>query len=107
MHLLALLPLLPLALAQSAAVPTYAPCGGHRPDGPLECDAGFTCIDDPRGDGCGMACDEPGICVPDEGLETCGGFPGFECPDGLQCVDDPTDTCDPENGGWDCIGICV
>jgi hypothetical protein len=37
----------------------------------------------------------------------CGGFAGLVCPDGLTCVDDPTDDCDPERGGADCMGVCV
>jgi len=37
---------------------------------------------------------------------TCGGFAGFPCPSGYQCVDDRSDSCDPESGGADCIGIC-
>ena len=37
----------------------------------------------------------------------CGGFAGVQCPTGLTCVDDPTDTCDPATGGRDCAGICV
>ncbi|KAF2637973.1 hypothetical protein P280DRAFT_482410 [Massarina eburnea CBS 473.64] len=37
----------------------------------------------------------------------CAGLLGIECPKGLVCVDDPRDGCDPENGGSDCIGICV
>lgn len=36
----------------------------------------------------------------------CGGFAGLECPDGLVCVDDPDDDCDPKHGGADCGGIC-
>ena len=36
----------------------------------------------------------------------CGGFGGLECPDGLTCVDDPADDCDPNKGGADCIGVC-
>ena len=39
--------------------------------------------------------------------ESCGGFVGTTCPDGYTCVDDPNDDCDPENGGADCLGICV
>jgi PrcB C-terminal len=38
---------------------------------------------------------------------TCGGFTGKPCPDGLTCIDDPSDDCDPNNGGADCGGICV
>ncbi len=37
----------------------------------------------------------------------CGGIAGLACPDGMQCVDDPDDSCDPENGGADCGGICT
>lgn len=36
----------------------------------------------------------------------CGGFAGFACPDGMTCVDDPSDSCDPATGGADCIGYC-
>jgi hypothetical protein len=37
----------------------------------------------------------------------CGGIGGLQCPDGLTCVDDPSDSCDPEQGGADCMGMCV
>jgi len=37
----------------------------------------------------------------------CGGIRGLPCPDGLRCVDDPSDDCNPAKGGSDCIGICV
>ena len=40
------------------------------------------------------------------GTMTCGGFAGLLCPDGYSCVDDPSDRCDPDNGGADCPGIC-
>ena len=36
----------------------------------------------------------------------CGGIAAFQCPDGLTCVDDPRDSCDPTAGGADCGGIC-
>jgi hypothetical protein len=36
----------------------------------------------------------------------CGGISGTPCPDGYECVDDPNDDCDPNNGGADCAGIC-
>ncbi len=39
--------------------------------------------------------------------ETCGGFAGELCPEGQTCVDDPSDECDPEQGGADCMGVCV
>jgi hypothetical protein len=38
---------------------------------------------------------------------SCGGFPGTPCLEGELCLDDPSDDCDPDNGGADCIGICV
>jgi hypothetical protein len=37
----------------------------------------------------------------------CGGFAGLRCPNDMTCVDDPTDNCDPLNGGADCIGVCI
>ncbi len=45
-------------------------------------------------------------CPSSEEPITCGGFTGKACPDGLTCVDDPNDSCDPANGGADCGGIC-
>lgn len=50
-------------------------------------------------------CPEIPECVPDEKI-TCGGFGGFPCPDNLSCIDDPSDDCDPNNGGADCGGVC-
>jgi hypothetical protein len=37
----------------------------------------------------------------------CGGIAGLTCPANQHCVDDPSDSCDPNAGGRDCIGICV
>jgi hypothetical protein len=42
-----------------------------------------------------------------EKRQFCGGIAGFPCPEGLVCVDDPKDSCDPDQGGADCGGICV
>jgi hypothetical protein len=36
----------------------------------------------------------------------CGGFAGIPCPGAAECVDDPSDDCDPEQGGADCGGLC-
>jgi len=44
-----------------------------------------------------------GACKP----QFCGGIAGIQCPKGETCVDDPNDSCDPNNGGADCGGICV
>ncbi|KAK5655616.1 hypothetical protein OQA88_5547 [Cercophora sp. LCS_1] len=93
------------ATKTEAPRPTYSSCGGFRVT-PLECAKGYHCVDDPYVAGCGMACDRPGICVP-ETAAFCGGFAGFQCKGGLQCIDDPRDDCDPRNGGADCGGICV
>lgn len=37
----------------------------------------------------------------------CGGLKGFPCPSGYFCADDPRDSCDPSQGGADCMGICL
>jgi len=37
----------------------------------------------------------------------CGGFAGLRCPGNMRCIDLPTDDCDPDRGGADCIGVCV
>jgi hypothetical protein len=36
----------------------------------------------------------------------CGGIAGIACPTGSVCVDDPTDSCNPNQGGADCGGYC-
>jgi len=37
----------------------------------------------------------------------CGGIAGFPCAGAGECIDDPSDDCDPRNGGADCGGICI
>jgi hypothetical protein len=44
---------------------------------------------------------------PDPTPQRCGGFAGFACPGSGECIDDPSDDCDPKNGGADCGGICT
>ncbi|QPG94156.1 hypothetical protein C2857_005016 [Epichloe festucae Fl1] len=85
----------------------YAACGGMRPR-PVTCEAGAECRDDPRRpeEGCGLACDAPGICMPKRPRQ-CGGIAGSVCPEGLYCYDVPEDGCDPTNGGADCLGLCL
>ncbi len=39
-------------------------------------------------------------------VQHCGGIAGIPCPGAAQCVDDPSDSCDPNHGGADCGGIC-
>ena len=53
----------------------------------------------------GISIDHPGECKPAE-PQACGGIAGIMCPDGQTCIDDPSDTCDPTQGGTDCPGIC-
>ncbi|MET0403149.1 MAG: hypothetical protein ABW123_12135 [Cystobacter sp.] len=52
--------------------------------------------------------DEPPVVVEvEEGTPSCDGFWSNPCVKGLTCVDDPRDTCDHQNGGSDCPGLCV
>jgi len=53
----------------------------------------------------GVAVAKAGACKPPTTF--CGGIANIQCPDGEQCIDDPSDNCDPKNGGADCGGICV
>jgi hypothetical protein len=41
-----------------------------------------------------------------KGGDFCGGFAGIPCTEGFTCADDPKDSCDPNQGGADCGGIC-
>lgn len=64
---------------------------------PHFCPPNWTCIEN------AMVSDVGGKCH-----QHCGGFAGFMCDDpNEECVDDPTDSCDPLNGGADCGGICM
>lgn len=86
----------------------YQSCGGNTPI-PTTCDddkngRSTTCLDDPRKEGCGMACDAPGICLPKD-VPWCGGFIGKACPEGLFCYY-PRAT--PEQAQCaDCTGQCL
>lgn len=44
--------------------------------------------------------------LPGEG-DFCGGIADIPCDEGLKCVDNPNDDCDPALGGADCSGYCV
>lgn len=54
----------------------------------------------------GISIDYIGECQSPAPL-ACGGIAGIPCPDGMNCVDDPTDDCDPKQDGADCPGICT
>jgi hypothetical protein len=80
---------------------------GHNPCDAVRCAQGTHCVVE------GIACipEQPcsGLmtarCVPDTKVP-CGGFTGAGCPGLGTCVDDPSDTCDPNQGGADCPGLC-
>ncbi|GKT46247.1 uncharacterized protein ColSpa_06428 [Colletotrichum spaethianum] len=82
---------------------SYEACGGLRAT-PKPCPASFECISDPFVKGCGLACDQLGICVVPI---MCGGIAAIKCPAGKFCVDDPRDDCHPSKNGADCAGLCV
>ncbi len=71
-------------------------CDGPAPSGNCWCDD--LCAD------YGDCCDDKATTCD---LIQCGGFAGLPCPDGLVCVDNPADSCDPASGGADCGGMCV
>jgi hypothetical protein len=100
-------------------------CGG-KSDGACWCDDLCTSFGDCCSDytpvceaevcppvACDLLC-ENGFVTSEDGCQICecapafcGGIAGFPCPDGLVCVDNPDDDCDPNAGGADCGGICV
>ncbi|MEE2789087.1 MAG: hypothetical protein VX589_17255, partial [Myxococcota bacterium] len=104
--------------------------GGPRISIPDSCSAPFVCGDcpaEPCGlDECGqtpdrvcpggsrerLSCErnDAGVCTwIGSGCEpaACGGLLGAGCSEGQVCVDNPSDNCDPQNGGADCPGQCV
>ncbi|KAG7126769.1 hypothetical protein HYQ44_000489 [Verticillium longisporum] len=61
-----------IATLAAAVSADYQSCGGFRVAPAPRCPKGTACLDDPRIDGCGMACDAPGICIPNKAPQ-CGG----------------------------------
>jgi hypothetical protein len=76
--------------------PLAIACGGHTIN-MHSCPDGFVC------NGAGLKFDATGTC-----RKPCGGFGANVNQCGAQevCVDDPTDDCDAETGGRDCMGVC-
>lgn len=73
----------------------YAPvCGCDGQTYPNACEAASA----------GVAVESRGVCENDG--PPCGGIAGIPCPGASECVDDPSDSCDPTDGGADCGGIC-
>jgi hypothetical protein len=82
--------------------------------GRVTCASGLECCNEscgictrPGGVCTQQFCGDPGPQDPPETEPFCGGIAGFTCPGAGMCVDDPSDDCDPENGGADCGGLCV
>jgi hypothetical protein len=76
-----------------------ADCGATEQCGPQLC-LMYCEVNDPF-------CCGPSTCQPKiPTKKACGGFAGLTCGAGEECVDDPTDACDPTKGGKDCAGIC-
>jgi hypothetical protein len=73
--------------------------------GPTTCGEGLECCNE----SCGI-CVEPGGSCTEQFCEDpraeCAGFLGLTCEGEGECVDDPSDDCDPANGGADCSGLC-
>ncbi len=70
-------------------------CGGHVINM-------HTCPDEYVCAGAQLAVDVPGSC-----RKPCGGLLPTACEANFTCIDNPTDQCDPANGGADCDGICA
>jgi hypothetical protein len=71
----------------------------------VTCGQGLVCCNA----SCGICTEPGGVCTQQfcgEEPVTCGGIAGRPCPGAGSCVDDPSDSCDPENGGADCGGVC-
>jgi hypothetical protein len=72
---------------------SFPECASDDPCAAVRCGAGTHC--------------EAGSCIPDQERVFCGGIAGIPCPGQGRCVDDPSDSCDPNNGGADCGGLCT
>jgi hypothetical protein len=75
---------------------TKEPCAINAlypPPGCLMCRSGWTLV--------------RGKCVVVPEPIGCGGKVNRKCPDGLKCVDDPSDKCHPDCGDKNCRGICI
>jgi len=84
----------------SPTVPSCKKVIGENPCAVTLCPTGTTCVV--------LDTDPPqASCVPKSPKVFCGGFLGVPCPGAGQCVDDPSDDCDPRMGGADCSGMCV
>jgi hypothetical protein len=85
------------------------PCRGIPTPTPIVecCPPDQACI--PELPPCTLSCCPPNArCTPEiSPCQPCAGIAGLPCPPGRECIDDPTDDCDPGHGGADCGGLCV
>jgi hypothetical protein len=79
-----------------------ADCKSNEDCGPRYC-LMYCAVNDPFC--CGPSTCQPKA-PPPPPAKQCGGFAGIPCGANEECVDDPTDSCDPKNGGAECGGIC-
>lgn len=82
----------------------YPSCGGFTRK-PRTCGPTAQCVDDAREQGCGQACDKPGICVPKK-HPTCNGEKDGCCPNGMKCFKWWTEGPVVDLGD-DSVGICL
>ncbi len=99
---------------EQSAICGFADASGTCQDKPQACTQIFSpvcgCDGQTYSNSCmansaGTSVNTIGACQPQ--AQMCGGFGNLACPSGLDCVDDPNDDCDPNNGGADCSGVCV
>lgn len=89
----------PMAKCEPIKTPPDDPCATVR------CAAGTHCVAEQVQ--CVRApCPPIAKCEPDAPAVHCGGIAGRPCPGQGVCSDDPSDGCDPKNGGADCGGLC-
>jgi hypothetical protein len=102
--------LIKLAAQTSASIQFYKndsvhDCGTNNPCAAVTCPVGSMCVVVAPPCIPGGQCPLIGACVAQK-VQRCGGIAGIQCPGGGKCVDDSSDSCDPNNGGADCGGIC-
>jgi hypothetical protein len=101
-------------------VPATDPCATVRCRAGTRCEVNdggqAECVPDPTTDPCAaVRCRAGTVCQLNEqggaecvlGGPFCDGIAAVQCPGIGECIDDPTDNCDPTSGGADCGGVCI